>query len=628
MPGRFTLGYSREAAAHSVYRIFLSKSEYRALTLAKAGVTLPRTAMRLPLILALTLLPALSLRAEDTARPPGDKAASEQSPPAAPQLLHMERALMQKQEARDGGRLPPEKYQEFVASFRIELDAVMSRIPPTPENKGLHAQILARLGTQEQGQALANLDEALAQDPESPALLVAKGGILYEQRDFQAASVLAQQAWESSGRQDARAWALLKMSEGRISGAQSGEPAPRLKPASDFARLDWSIPQRHDINGTALEFIRQATEAHRAGDAAAAEKHVQQAMNADPTSESLQDFYLKTKADFVKRAETKTYVEHAIAAVKAGRSQEELAWMQKAYDRDPSDQAYEALQVARQRAYEDAARRSAEHPKRAPQRNDLPPWALLTLLGVGTGIAGFGVYQVAKSKDTNTSDDGINPSPKVAPDQARRNYMASAAVAGTALLALVAWEFGPGVLGAGRTLLTTFGPSAPPALVPVGPGAGAGAAVTAEEAIKIGLPAAVGAYGAKKTAEDLYSNAKSQKSGNSTAEPPKGESSSVNAQDSLNRKLRALADAEKRAVKKRILPDNRIRYYEPEKPARTPGPTRGSSLVTEYNPKTGSVRQWYENYDRAGQVNRVHPKMVDGQLVDSMHYPPTGSELP
>jgi filamentous hemagglutinin len=80
-------------------------------------------------------------------------------------------------------------------------------------------------------------------------------------------------------------------------------------------------------------------------------------------------------------------------------------------------------------------------------------------------------------------------------------------------------------------------------------------------------------------------------------------------------------------LRRRELPDGRIRYYSKEVPASKPGPTRGASLVTEVNPKTGQSRTWYENYDQSGNVNRVHPKTINGQVVNSQHYPPTGSEL-
>ncbi|MCK7431184.1 RHS repeat-associated core domain-containing protein [Enterobacter chengduensis] len=95
----------------------------------------------------------------------------------------------------------------------------------------------------------------------------------------------------------------------------------------------------------------------------------------------------------------------------------------------------------------------------------------------------------------------------------------------------------------------------------------------------------------------------------------------------LNRKLSALESAQDSAVNIRTLPDGRIRYYDAESLARTPGPTRGRSHVTEWNPKTGDVRSWEETYNHSGQVNRVHPKMKNGELLDLPHYPPTKADL-
>lgn len=105
------------------------------------------------------------------------------------------------------------------------------------------------------------------------------------------------------------------------------------------------------------------------------------------------------------------------------------------------------------------------------------------------------------------------------------------------------------------------------------------------------------------------------------------EAKSVNANSALNRKLRSLQRGQKNAAKIRNLPDGRVRYYTIERPNTTPGPTRGAAIVTEYNPKTGDVRIWNECYDQAGNVNRVHPKLLNGQELDSLHFPPTNSEL-
>jgi filamentous hemagglutinin len=101
----------------------------------------------------------------------------------------------------------------------------------------------------------------------------------------------------------------------------------------------------------------------------------------------------------------------------------------------------------------------------------------------------------------------------------------------------------------------------------------------------------------------------------------------INAQDALNRKLSGLEKAQKMAEVTKTLPDGRIRYYNTEVAARTAGQTRGASFVTEYDPKTGAVRQWMESYDHGGNVIRVHPKSINGQPVIGQHYPPTGKEI-
>lgn len=106
-----------------------------------------------------------------------------------------------------------------------------------------------------------------------------------------------------------------------------------------------------------------------------------------------------------------------------------------------------------------------------------------------------------------------------------------------------------------------------------------------------------------------------------------GDAHSANAQSALAKKLSGLESAQNSASRTKTLPDGRIRYYEAERFARTEGRTRGNSFVTEYNPKTGSTRQWMESYDHSGNVTMVHPKSINGQSVTSQHYPPTKQEL-
>jgi hypothetical protein len=102
---------------------------------------------------------------------------------------------------------------------------------------------------------------------------------------------------------------------------------------------------------------------------------------------------------------------------------------------------------------------------------------------------------------------------------------------------------------------------------------------------------------------------------------------SNHAREILHNKMSALQSAQQEAVRTQQLPDGRTRYYQNERPSKTPGPTRGSAFVTEYNSKTGQVRQWNECYDQKGNVNRVHPKTLDGQTLRAQHYPPTKNEL-
>lgn len=101
----------------------------------------------------------------------------------------------------------------------------------------------------------------------------------------------------------------------------------------------------------------------------------------------------------------------------------------------------------------------------------------------------------------------------------------------------------------------------------------------------------------------------------------------VNAQVALNKKMSALERAQKKAVKIQEVPDGRIRYYRAEQLSIKSGLTRGASYVTEHNLNTGQVRSWMECYDHFGKINRIHPKMIDGQDIIGQHYPPTKVEL-
>lgn len=378
----------------------------------------------------------------------------------APGLAAFERLLTQKQESRDTGSLPPDQYQQFVIQFRAGLDSLMARIPPSPANQGLYALILSRLGGPDRETASANLKQALQSNPDSTELLRVQGQILYEQRDFQAAAGAARRAWEASGRTDKAAWALLKMSEGRVSGTRDGPTSTVKAPsASQPAALDWMIPPNHDISPKAMGLIEQAIASRKQGHMAEAWTSAQAAMNADPTSTAVQAFYEKARADRDQVQETHTFVQNAVQSLGAGRREEALAWAQRAYQRSPSDETQAIL--------DDVRRRSTDlipsTPVGAPTKGGMP---LLPLLAAGgAGLTALGLYKVAISRPTYSLGDGLNPKPEVTPEQERRNYNSIAYVAIPAVVFALIYGGPPAWRAAAPTVtaLLRGGPKAPPA---------------------------------------------------------------------------------------------------------------------------------------------------------------------
>ena len=95
----------------------------------------------------------------------------------------------------------------------------------------------------------------------------------------------------------------------------------------------------------------------------------------------------------------------------------------------------------------------------------------------------------------------------------------------------------------------------------------------------------------------------------------------VNAGIFLHRKLSGLQKAQQTNIRTHVLLDGRIRYYNTERPATFPGPTRGGGYVTEWDPKTAGVRSWYECRNHFGDINLIHPKQYNGQNINAPHYP-------
>ena len=131
-----------------------------------------------------------------------------------------------------------------------------------------------------------------------------------------------------------------------------------------------------------------------------------------------------------------------------------------------------------------------------------------------------------------------------------------------------------------------------------------------------------------KNKTDAALDAKDRQSASAAAPgmPPEDPNEDPNG-DRLKKKLSELQSAQKKAVREETLPDGRIRYYNKERLATTPGLTRGSSRVVEHNPRTGNIRSWEESYNHKGEVIRVHPETINGQDIQSIHYPLTGKEM-
>jgi len=146
--------------------------------------------MNLILILALIFVHASFGFAEDAPAPdaPAQSQIAAKGQPA-PELLGLEKELIQRQSEKEHGTAASEDYKTFLAKFRPRLDAVVIRVPPTPANKSVHARILVRLG--DSARALKGLNAALEGDPKNPALITAKGYALYDQKDYAGAAAAA-----------------------------------------------------------------------------------------------------------------------------------------------------------------------------------------------------------------------------------------------------------------------------------------------------------------------------------------------------------------------------------------------------------------------------------------------------
>ncbi|MBI2386657.1 MAG: hypothetical protein HYV14_11670 [Elusimicrobia bacterium] len=89
-----------------------------------------------------------------------------------------------------------------------------------------------------------------------------------------------------------------------------------------------------------------------------------------------------------------------------------------------------------------------------PARGHTP--LLPVLIVTGAGFTAYGFYKVSKSNSTASANDGLNPAPDVSPEQVRRNYLNSAVLIGTPILALGLVYGGPAVLRVAAPVVTNL----------------------------------------------------------------------------------------------------------------------------------------------------------------------------
>lgn len=318
----------------------------------------------------------------------------------------------------------------------------------------------------------------------------------HQMGDYPAATEWARKALERNPHDDA-AIAVFLLSAGRTrrGKAVSDAAAAPLPPASEW------IAEEETASPQAQEFMSKAIKAREADDFEKTMQFSQAAMRADPSSRSVQEFYLLAADDHAQQADIAGYLAQASKAMRAGNRTEAVEWARKAALRSGNPKDLESFASFEKKAAELPAQKAAAGVpnRKEPKKNGVPIWPI----GAGLGFAAIG-YGVYKAKQAYASDEGLDPSPEVPPGQARRNYRLSAIGVGALLVAVAAWEFGPAVLTAVRAVLATMGPGGPGMTSEL---VGAGTAGGAESALVVG-EASVSAVNAAALAGGAYAGAK------------------------------------------------------------------------------------------------------------------------
>ena len=185
-------------------------------------------------LIVLALLAAPSSAAEFSAGLESPSVIAADATKPAPELVRLDRELTRILEAKEQGRITPDRFKDFAIRFRADLDAAKAAASPSPANTALHARILRRLG--EFTQAGEVLSAALEHDPKNPALRVALSQVRFGEKNFPAALAEANAALALDPANE-EALVLKHFSEGRVAMnvETAGNHAPALARKS-FAR--------------------------------------------------------------------------------------------------------------------------------------------------------------------------------------------------------------------------------------------------------------------------------------------------------------------------------------------------------------------------------------------------------
>ena len=153
---------------------------------------------------------------------PADAPAIAEADGAAPaaELVRLDRELTGVIQAKEQGRITPDRFKDFAIGFRANLDAAKAAASPTTANAALYARILGRLG--EFKRAGDVLGAALDGNPKDLSLRVALSQVRYDEKDYPAALIAADAALKLDP-SNKEALALKHFSAGRV--AMNGDTA-------------------------------------------------------------------------------------------------------------------------------------------------------------------------------------------------------------------------------------------------------------------------------------------------------------------------------------------------------------------------------------------------------------------